>query len=423
MVSSENNYHFMKIIKNSIIFSQFFLISKRVSIELTNQITAIISLPLIVNGLDFEIYGLFTFCLFFSYLMGSISGWGIHVHIIESLAAKKIDKNKINNYISVTIILKLIGLLVYILGIFIFSSFIFQTSDINQHDFLILLVLAFLIIFNPLELIQAFGQIEKIFIPSIIGRIIFLILLFFFKDNLSFSLLIYLFIIMMILPFILGNYFIWNKFNFTTLNQIPLVFGVLKKSKNTIFLFLENHYFFIILSFVLSFKLNLYDIAIFNFLIQLFRPGLALVEMSMRLTWQVIIKNTTIKQNFFSLFLALLLILTFLLTSIFGFSLFNFVISNQSLLVVWPEIKFILYILCIEVVYFYLVYIYLYQKHNFINQTEKIILPFLGLKFLLIPSVFFLELTILNIFMLYALIKIIQIILIFVKVKLTNKLV
>ena len=46
----------MKTIRNHlIIFSQFFLISRRVLIELTNQITAIISLPLIVNGLDFEI--------------------------------------------------------------------------------------------------------------------------------------------------------------------------------------------------------------------------------------------------------------------------------------------------------------------------------------------------------------------------------
>ena len=404
-------------------FKQFKNISKRLSIELINQITAIISLPLIVNGLDFEIYGFFTFCLFFSYLMGSISSWGIHVHIIESLAAKKIDKNKINNYTSVTIILKLIGLLVYILAIFIFSSFIFQTLNIDLQSFLMLFIMAFLIIFNPLELIQAFGKIEKIFIPSIIGRIIFLILLFFLKDKLSFSLLIYLFIIMMILPFTLGYYFIWNKFNFINLNQFPLVFEVLRKSKNTFFLFLENQYFFIILSFVLSFKLNLYEIAIFNFLIQLFRPGLALIEMSMRLAWQVIITDVRIKQNFLGPFLALLLILTFLLTSIFGFSLFNLVISNQSLLGVWPEIKFILYVLCIEVVYFYLIYIYLYQKYNFVNQTEKIILPFLGLKLLLIPSVFFLELTILNIFMLYALIKIIQIILIFIKVKLTNKLV
>ena len=404
-------------------FKQFKNISKRLSIELVNQITAIISLPLVVNGLDFEIYGFFTFCLFFSYLVGSISGWGVHMHIIESLASKEIDKNKINNFMSVSIILKCIGLFFYILGIVFFSNFIFHTININLQSFLMLFIMAFLIIFNPLEIIQAFGKIDKIFISTIIGRILFLILLFIYRENLNFSFLIYFFIIMMILPFILGYYFIWNKFNFITLNQFLLVFGVLKKSKNTIFLFLENQYFFIILSFILSFKLDLYEIAIFNFLIQLFRPGLALIEMSMRLTWQALITDVTIKKNFFGLFLALLLILIFLLTSIFGFSLFNVVISNQSLLGVWPEIKFILYVLCIEVVYFYLVYIYLYQKYNFLNQTEKIIFPFLGLKILLIPSVFFLELTILNIFMLYALIKITQIILIFIKVKLTNKLV
>ena len=52
---------------------QFNNISKRVSIELVNQITAIISLPMIVNGLEFEIYGFFTFCLFFYELFVNIS--------------------------------------------------------------------------------------------------------------------------------------------------------------------------------------------------------------------------------------------------------------------------------------------------------------------------------------------------------------
>lgn len=405
-------------------FSQFRNLSNRVSIELVNQITAIISLPLIVNGLEFEIYGFFTFCIFFSYLVGSISGWGIHVHIIESLASKDIDNKKINNYVSVSIVLKFIGLIFYISGIIFFSNFVFEIISISHQSFFILFILAFFIIFNPLELIQAFGKIDKVLIPSIIGRLLFLILLFIYRDNLNFSLLIYFFIIMMILPFIIGYFVIWNNFNFINFissKKFTIICGILKKSKNTIFLFLENHYFFIILSFILSLKLDLYQIAIFNFLIQLLRPGLALIEMSMRLAWQAIITDVSIKKNFLGLFLALLLILTFLLTSIFGFSLFDLVISNKSLLDVWLEIKWILYILCIEVVYFYIIYIYLHLKYHLVNQTEKIILPFLWLKFLLIPLFFFSDFTILNMFKLYGLIKITQILLILIKVKLTNK--
>lgn len=405
-------------------FSSLRNLSKRVSIELINQITAIISLPLIVNGLEFEIYGFFTFCLFFSYLMGSISGWGIHVHIIESLASNKIDKDKINNYVSVSIILKFIGLILYILGVLFFSNFVFQTLNISQQSLLILFVLAFLIIFNPLELIQAFNKIDKILFPSIIGRLLFLILLFIYKDNLNFSLLIYFLIIMMVLPFVLGYNFIWNKFNFVnflTLKKLSLIIAISKKSKNTIFLFLENHYFFIILAFILSFKLDLYELAIFNFLIQLFNPGLKLVEMSMRLAWQTIITDAKTKKNLLSTFLVLFLISLFLITSIFGFSLFSLVISNQSLLDVWQEIKLILYILCIEVIYFYIIYIYLYEKYNLVNQTENIIFPFLWLKIVIIPLIFFLDLNILNIFLLYGLIKVVQILLILIKVKLSNK--
>lgn len=405
-------------------FSSLRNLSKRVSIELINQITAIISLPLIVNGLEFEIYGFFTFCLFFSYLMGSISGWGIHVHIIESLASNKIDKDKINNYVSVSIILKFIGLILYILGLLFFSNFVFQTLNISQQSLLILFVLAFLIIFNPLELIQAFNKIDKILFPSIIGRLLFLILLFIYKDNLNFSLLIYFLIIMMVLPFVLGYNFIWNKFNFVnflTLKKLSLIIAISKKSKNTIFLFLENHYFFIILAFILSFKLDLYELAIFNFLIQLFNPGLKLVEMSMRLAWQTIITDAKTKKNLLSTFLVLFLISLFLITSIFGFSLFSLVISNQSLLDVWQEIKLILYILCIEVIYFYIIYVYLYEKYNQVNQTENIIFPFLWLKIVIIPLIFFLDLNILNIFLLYGLIKVVQILLILIKVKLSNK--
>lgn len=405
-------------------FSSLRNLSKRVSIELINQITAIISLPLIVNGLEFEIYGFFTFCLFFSYLMGSISGWGIHVHIIESLASNKIDKDKINNYVSVSIILKFIGLILYILGLLFFSNFVFQTLNISQQSLLILFVLAFLIIFNPLELIQAFNKIDKILFPSIIGRLLFLILLFIYKDNLNFSLLIYFLIIMMVLPFVLGYNFIWNKFNFVnflTLKKLSLIIAISKKSKNTIFLFLENHYFFIILAFILSFKLDLYELAIFNFLIQLFNPGLKLVEMSMRLAWQTIITDAKTKKNLLSTFLVLFLISLFLITSIFGFSLFSLVISNQSLLDVWQEIKLILYILCIEVIYFNIIYVYLYEKYNQVNQTENIIFPFLWLKIVIIPLIFFLDLNILNIFLLYGLIKVVQILLILIKVKLSNK--
>ena len=399
-------------------------LSKRLSIELINQITAIISLPLIVNGLEFETYGFFTFCLFFSYLMGSISGWGIHVHIIESLASNKIDKDKINNYVSVSIVLKFIGLILYILGVLFFSNFVFQTLNISQQNLFILFILAFLIIFNPIELIQAFGKIEKILLLSIIGRLLFLLLLFIYKDVLNFSLLIYFFIIMMILPFVLGYNLIWDKINFInflTVKNFSIIFGIVKKSKNTIFLFLENQYFFIILAFILSFKFDLYEIAIFNFLIQLFNPGLKLVEMSMRLAWQTIIKDAKIKKNLLSTFLVLFLISFFLLTSIFGFSLFSLIISNQSLLDVWQEIKLILYILCIEVIYFNIIYVYLYEKYNQVNQTENIIFPFLWLKIVIIPLIFFLDLNILNIFLLYGLIKVVQILLILIKVKLSNK--
>lgn len=407
-------------------FYQLSNIFKRVSIELINQITAIISVPLIVNGLEFEIYGFFTFCLFFSYLVETLSGWGIHVHIIESLSANKIDKNKINNYIFVSIILRFIGLIFYTIGMLFFSKFIFQEININQQSLLILFVLAFLIIFNPLELIQAFGKIEKILIPSIVGRLLFLILLFIFKDDLNFSLLICFFIIMMILPFILGYYFIYHKLDFTnfiSLKKIRIISETVKKSKNTIFLFLENNYFFIILSFTLSLKLNIYELAIFNFLIQLFRPGLALVELSMRLAWQTISSDLTINKNFLSISVTLFLIVTFITTSIFGYSLYGFIISNQIFLSLWVEIKFILYILCIEVLYFFVIYIYLYQKYMVVNQIENMILPYLWLKILIVPLIFFLDLTILNIFRLYGLIKIIQILLILTKVKLTIKLV
>lgn len=406
------------------IFSQIHRIYKRISIELLNQITAVISLPLIVNGLDLETYGFFTFCIFLSYLLGTISKWGIHIHIIEELSRKDIKWETIKNYISVILLLSLIGLIFYILIIIFFSNVIFHSLDISNQSYFFLFLLSFLTIFNPLELSQALGKIDKLIIPSLIGRLLFLILLFFLKDQLNFTVLVYLFILMIILPFIAGYISIWQYLSsdfFLKINYISIIYDCIKKSKNTIMIFLENHYFFICLSFILSFKYDLYEIAIFNFLIQLFRPGLILIDMSMRLTWQSLIIDKHQNNNLSPLYIALLMIIVFITISIFGFNLFEFVIHNQDFLNLWPEIKKILYILCIEVIYFYICYIYLYQKFNFINKTEKFIFPFILLKIMLIPFCFFLDLSIANIFNIYISIKIIQIFLILIKVRLLNK--
>ena len=405
-------------------FNRLQNISKRISIELINQITAVISLPLIVNGLDLEVYGFFTFCIFLSYLIGTISKWGMHIHIIEELSQKNINWETVNNFISIIFLLKLLGLIFYLLIIIFFSNVIFHLHAINLQSYFFLFLLAFLMIFNPLEIMQALGKIDQVIIPSLIGRLFFLFLLFYFRDQLSFILLIHLFIIMIIFPFLVGYFSLrqYLKLDFLLRsNSFSLIYDSLKKTRNTILIFLENHFFFICLSFILSFKYNLYEIAIFNFLIQLFRPGLALIDMSMRLTWQSFIIDKHQNNALFPLYIAILMIIVFITISIFGFNLFEFVIYNQDFLNLWPEIKKILYILCIEVIYFYICYIYLYQKFNFINKTEKIILPFLWLKIMLFPLCFFLDFSIVNIFNLYLSIKIIQIFLILIKVQLLTK--
>ena len=400
----------MKNIKN--FFSFVFSISPRVIIELFNQFTALLSLPIIINTLNLSEYSFFTFIFFLSHLLFYLSNWGVQSHLSEEISKNNYNQNKIIYFllVFVTLCFSSCLILLIILSLSYFTSLKFYITDFK----IILLSLFFVLnmIFNPINILHAMNLINKILIPSIFNRILFLFLIYYFRDSLDLKLIIFIFIISIFFinfySFVLIFLKIKTFFQYKLSFELQGIFKLIKKTKNSFTINFFNSFFLIFVSCMLIFKLQSAQLAVFNFLIQLYRPGIALIEMTMRSLWQIILKSDRSARKSI-IFIPITLIFIFLITSIYGEFLYIKVIYNYEYRALWPLVKVILYLLCLETIYYYLIFIALYNLFRDLIKVEKIVLSSLFFHLIIIISILSFDLSVINIIVFYIFSKIAQI--------------
>lgn len=309
-----------------------------------------------------------------------------------------------------------------LLFIIIFSLIYFTSLKVYINDFQIVLLSLFFVlnmIFNPINILHAMNLINKILLPSIFNRILFLFLIFYFRDTLDLKLTILIFIISIIFINFYSFFLIFLKiktyFQYKLSFDLQDIFKLIKKTKNSFIVNFFNAYFLIFVSCMLIFKLQSAQLAVFNFLIQLYRPGIALIEITMRSSWQVILKSERSMSKLI-IFIPITLIFIFLITSFHGEFLFNKVIYNFDYRNLWPLVRVVLYLLCLETIYYYLIFITLYDLFRNLIKVEKIILSSLFFQLILIISILSFELSVINIIVLNIFSKIAQIFFILFKI-------
>lgn len=332
-------------------------ISPRITIEIYGKLTAFISFPLIVSILSNEDYGYFAYCIFFIYIIETVAKWGFAPQMVEDLYSK-FKSNALDYYI--------ISLIFNIISVFIFFLILifFIQNYIFDQNFIILFLVFFnsiIIIFNVNNFIQALDLTHKILIPSILFRSLYLFSLFYFQKYIDLQLLLILYVIPYIIINIYGHFLIVQFIKLKKILKYKFIFenifGYIKYSFNTFLNIILLRYHFFIIIIILSINATIEEIAIYTFLFQLYRPGLTLIELIMRLFRQtnLIIKNNSIK---YDILLSISLILFFLIIFSFGFELYEYVFQKSEFIIYWKLVKIILITLCIDVLFIYL---------NFVN--------------------------------------------------------
>lgn len=134
------------------------------------------SLPYIANVVGPYNFGILSICLILIQICFVFSEWGFSVYAIEKISSSK-NKKKIGKYVSSIYSLKLFFSLI---SIFILSILFFSGSlSINNSLFIATLLTVFFGSFNALWFYQAINDVSLYLYFTIIGRIIFLISIFF----------------------------------------------------------------------------------------------------------------------------------------------------------------------------------------------------------------------------------------------------
>ena len=261
------------------ITSLFSNISSRIKIIIINQLSVLISLPYIANSLGLENFGLLSISLIIIQLCFTVTEWGFGFYSIE-----KIKELKNDNYHGINTLLSSIyfAKIIFITIIFPVIIILYLTNLLPTFSFNILLLTMLGIFFaslNPLWFYQAINKTEQLVLPTIISRMIYLIIIFtlvnYENDYLIaiFAQVIYLGIAS-IFPIFqiykLGYNFI--KFDYSSSKKLLL------ETKNYFIASVIQNQTHLILGFLLTFFSNPIQIGLFNIADQLLRAGNAFIN-------------------------------------------------------------------------------------------------------------------------------------------------
>jgi len=152
-------------------------LSARTSIVLINQISILIAIPILAFRLGIENFGTLSVAMIFFQVAFMLTEWGFGVPAIKESSEAKGKKNLGLMFIEVNLIKS------FILFVLIITLIMIQKINLSFFDdHLLFYGLIFAIIaaaFNPLWYFQAIEQPEKLVLPSIIGRVLYLLIIFF----------------------------------------------------------------------------------------------------------------------------------------------------------------------------------------------------------------------------------------------------
>ena len=279
-------------------------IFNRLSVESINQITILLTLPFIANSLGIGSFAIVSKGMIIIHLILLISDWGVDGYSIEKLNYSKDFKER-NLFINSFFLLKLLLILFFIIILFYFLKINLLNLDLSYFSFIVFPILA--TSFLPLWFFQAIGKTEKLILPTLFGRSIFVILiLFFVKNDESVK---WFFISHGISSFIISFCGIIILFKMNYEIKLPNYKNVILHFKNStshFFLLITSNQFNTMWSTAIIFLGNSTSVAIFNLSNQILKAGMGISELIGR-----VVRQSTFNKNISHLKKVILFIIIF----------------------------------------------------------------------------------------------------------------
>ena len=321
-------------------------ISNRLTVEFVNQLSVIITLPFIANSLGINKFAIVSEGMIIIHLILLISSWGIDGYSIETInTLKKTSENTSENNRFITSFYINRFILISILLIILFYFLKVNLFNIGLKYYGLILFAIFSSFFLPLWFFQAIGKSEKLLIPTIIGRAIFVVLIFIFAKGENSIMWFFLShgISSMIIS-LLGMIILFRMKYRIKISNIKKLFIFFKKSFSHFFFSVVNNQFNTLWAIAIIMLGSPTNIAIFNLANQVLKAGMGITE----LIGRVIRQSTFTKGGFhlwkilncvFLIYLFIALISIFLTKDILSFFLINvyldYKIVFQMMILVW----------------------------------------------------------------------------------------
>ncbi len=152
-------------------------LSARTLIVLINQISILIAIPIVASRIGIENFGLLSVAMIFFQVAFMLTEWGFGVPAIKESHEAKGKKTLGLMFIEVNLIK---GFILFFLIITLILIQKINLSFFDNHALFYGLIFAIIAAaFNPLWYFQAIEQPEKLVLPSIIGRALYLSIIFF----------------------------------------------------------------------------------------------------------------------------------------------------------------------------------------------------------------------------------------------------
>lgn len=296
------------------VFTRFLLI-------FFHSFSVLIAILIIGLRLEENLFGLISAYLILFQLSFILTEWGYSIFSLHSYNEK--GENYLKKIFSNIIFSKLIFVFLTSLICIIFFYFNSHLIINNKSVFFLILSMA-CAAFNPLWFLQSISQVKVILLPTIVGRIFFIIIVFLFVEKNSLELFFLGQFIAFLLPSFFGNLFIIKKFKpkiFFNLNNIIEIkiktFGIFIST-------LIQNYIFIIWGFFLVLFSNPIQIAYFVLAEQILRAanGIGSVFQEVYMSIKKKVEKKMLNKN-----LVVLIFLT-LLTSFIGLFIIDIIFEK-----------------------------------------------------------------------------------------------
>ena len=370
------------IYKNLNLFKQ---ISSQSLIIAINQLSILIALPIIAAKVDFYNFGQISIALTLIQASWIISDWGMTNYIIEQWPTSKNRNSLCCTLIYSRIVISLLMFLLFFCMIFL------NLIDLpNNFEFWIFLSI-FMGSLTPIWFFQLQKTSQKMIFPSIIGRLIFLIIIILFLENNSDAHIVLLAQgVGLSVVTIAGFYLMKTKYNLTFIKfNYLIIFSQLIRATPFMITSFANNQINFIWVFTLSIVGGANSMALYMLGDQIYRAGVSFSN-----TIAQAVRIDTLHKKFDSAIKILCLFIFFYIVA--GVILFNFI--DTIIFILFPStfmeslaiIKILIIACFVNAVIKLCIYSYFGRIYNY-NYVNKVNLFAVIINLLFVAAWFFLE--------------------------------